>query len=222
MASKKYNFPEGDYPDTSLETPSYSYVPTESQQDEVRAEVQAESQQDAVSEAQAEVQIEALPVVRCPDDALLSDILRSIIEDGKPMYSSELFVNETFSWTEKKRKDRTLGGKLEFPRGTFVGRFSEVHQFHNVESILDFIKTINHEEHDNGPLGDPSGCDIPFCVRAKVQERFPGAAIGVAGGYFEGEPGFAANILWKDEKTRIYIDPFECKIVNFSPTVIVI
>lgn len=155
-------------------------------------------------------------VPRSPDDALLSDIINSILEKGSPQYSSELFVNETFGWYEPKKKIRTRGGKLEFPVGTFVGRFKEVHQFYNKNSVLNFIKDLDEKD--------------PFVVRSKVQEKFPSCAIGVAGGRLikklsegEVEPvGDIVNIIWLDEKTRIYYDLYKKKQVCFAPKVIVI
>lgn len=151
---------------------------------------------------------------RSPDDALLSDIILSIIEEGRPHYSSELFVNETFSWSEPKKKNRTLGNSdLEFPKHTFVGRFDERHQFHGKDAVINFIKTLDHDVH---------GCDLPFCIRNKVQEKFPGQAIGVAGGLFEGQPGFVCNVIWEDAKTRVYFDPFESVEIKFAPKVIIV
>jgi len=152
---------------------------------------------------------------RSPDDALLSDLVKSIVDTGSPKFSSEMFVNSTFSWSDPKKKNRTLNdSKLEFPKGTYVGQFTDIDfQFHSINSIIDFIKTLDHSEED---------CDLPFGVRAKVQEKFPGAAIGVAGGYYAGKPGYTCNIIWTTEKQRIYYDPFNDETVKFSPTVIIV
>jgi hypothetical protein len=161
-----------------------------------------------------EVEGEFAPA-RYPDDALLSDLVKSIVDTGSPQFSSEMFINANFSWSDPKKKNRTLGGsKLEFPRGAYVGQFTDVDfQFYSLNSIINFIKTLDHSEED---------CDLPFCVRAKVQEQFPGAAIGVAGGYYAGKPGYTCNIIWTTEKQRVYYDPFNDETVKFSPTVIVI
>jgi hypothetical protein len=173
--------------------------------------IEAENNEPEVSEASSE---EHKTPIRSPDDALLSDIIHSILEIGRPQYSSELFVNETFGWYEAKKKVRTLGNsKLEFPQGVYVGRFNEVHQFYNKTSILNFIKETTH---DHAP------CELPFYVRTKVQERFPSCAIGVAGGHEKGEPISTINVIWIDEKTRIYYDPYKNKQVCFAPKVIVI
>jgi len=144
-----------------------------------------------------------------PATLLVQDIVNSVIETGRPPYSDTLFVDSGFSFQEPKKKERTFGSSgLIFPKGCYIGIFPSQYQFCSREALITFLKGLETTDL--------------YEVRDKVKEKFAGCPIGVVGGYKEGDPGATYNVIWMDEKTRIYYDPYEKKIVDVSPLIIVI
>ncbi|MCK9458768.1 MAG: hypothetical protein M0R80_03950 [Proteobacteria bacterium] len=144
-----------------------------------------------------------------PATLLVQDIINSVIETGRPPYSDTLFVDSGFSFQEPKKKERTFGSSgLMFPKNCYIGIFPAEYQLCSREALLMFLEGLETVD--------------PYEIRDKVKEKFAGCPIGVAGGYKEGEPGAAYNVFWLDEKTRVYYDPYNKKIVDILPLIIVI
>jgi hypothetical protein len=144
-----------------------------------------------------------------PATLLVQDIINSIIEVGRPPYSDTLFVDQGFSFQEPKKKERTFGDSgLIFPKGCYVGIFPAKYQFCSREALLMFLNGLDTVD--------------PYEIKDKVKEKFVGCPVGVVGGYKEGEPGATYNVIWMDEKTRIYYDPYEKKVAEILPLIIVI
>jgi len=152
-----------------------------------------------------------------PASLLIQDIVNSIVEVGRPPYSDTLFVDQGFSFQEPKKKERTFGNsKIIFPKKCYIGMFPVEYQFCSREALLTFLDGLETKD--------------PYEVRDKVKEKFLGCPIGVAGGHKEGEPGghkegepgATYNVFWLDEKTRVYYDPYEKKVVEILPLVIIV
>jgi hypothetical protein len=144
-----------------------------------------------------------------PATLLVQDIISSVIEVGRPPYSDTLFVDQGFSFQEPKKKERTFGDSgLIFPKGCYVGIFPSKYQFCSREALITYLGGLETTD--------------PYEVRDRVKEKFAGCPIGVVGGHKEGEPGATYNVVWMDEKTRIYYDPCEKKVVEILPSIIII
>jgi hypothetical protein len=144
-----------------------------------------------------------------PANLLVQDIINSVIEVGRPPYSDTLFVDSGFSFQEPKKKERTFGDSgLIFPKNCYVGIFPAAYQFCSREALLAYLGGLETTD--------------PYEARDKVKEKFAGCPIGVAGGYKESEPGATYNVFWLDEKTRVYYDPYEKKVAEILPLIIVI
>jgi hypothetical protein len=151
-----------------------------------------------------------------PATLLVQDIVNSIIETGRPPYSDTLFVDEGFSFQEPKKKERTFGSSgLMFPKNCYVGMFSATYQFCSREALVTFLMGLDTKD--------------PYEVRDKVKEKFSGCPIGVVGGSRGSseteeyrEPGATYNVFWMDEKTRVYYDPYEKKVIDILPLIVVI
>jgi hypothetical protein len=144
-----------------------------------------------------------------PATLLVQDIVNSIIEIGRPPYSDTLFVDSGFSFQEPKKKERTFGSSgLVFPKGCYVGVFPAGYQFCSRDALIAYLNGLETTD--------------PYEVRDMVKEKFLGCPIGVVGGYKEGEPGATYNVVWINEKTRIYYSPHSKEIVDIVPLVIVI
>jgi len=154
-------------------------------------------------------------VLKCagPSASLIQDIIEGTIETGFPPYPDSLFVDEHFRFFEPKRKDRIFGNCiLLFPKGCYVGIYmpSDEYQFCSKKSLLEFLNEIDVAKD-------------PYEVRDLVKERFNGCPFGIVGGYKENEPGTTYNVFWVDERTRIYYDCYNKKIIeNFTPLIVVI
>lgn len=147
-----------------------------------------------------------------PTTMLIQDIVNGILETGSPPYSDTLFVDKEFSFFEPKKKDRLLGEcRLVFPKNCYVGIFtSKRYQFYSKESLLDFLSLSGLDTTD------------PYEICVLVTSRFPECPIGIVGGHQENQPGSTYNVIWKNENTRFYYSPYERKIVDIVPVVIVI
>jgi hypothetical protein len=144
-----------------------------------------------------------------PATLLIQDIINSVIETGSPPYSDTLFVDSGFSFQEPKKKERTFGASgLLFPKNCYIGIFPAAYQFCSEKALLTFLEGLE-------TVG-------PYDVRDKVKGKFVGCPIGIAGGYKLDEPGATYNVFWLDEKTRVYYDPREKKIIDVMPLIIVI
>lgn len=151
-----------------------------------------------------------------PATLLVQDIINSVIETGRPPYSDTLFVDSGFSFQEPKKKERTFGSSgLVFPKGCYVGIFPAAYQFCSREALVAFLSGLDTKD--------------PYEVRDKVKEKFTGCPIGVVGGRKApneepevGEPGATYNVFWLDEKTRVYYDPYEKKVAEILPLIIII
>jgi hypothetical protein len=144
-----------------------------------------------------------------PATLLIQDIVNSVIETGSPPYSDTLFVDSGFSFQEPKKKERTFGASgLLFPKNCYIGIFPAAYQFCSKEALLTFLGGLDTVD--------------PYEVRDKVKGKFAGCPIGITGGYKLDEPGATYNVFWLDEKTRVYYDPREKKIIDVMPLIIVI
>jgi len=164
----------------------------------------SDSQEDDLLGEQQEVKKEFSPAT-----LLVQDIINSIIEIGRPPYSDTLFVDSGFSFQEPKKKERTFGPSgLMFPKNCYVGVFPSKYQFCSRDALLAYLSGLETTD--------------PYEVREAVKEKFLGCPIGIAGGYKEGEPGATYNVVWMDEKTRIYYSPSRKEIIDIVPLVIII
>jgi hypothetical protein len=144
-----------------------------------------------------------------PATLLIQDIVNSVIETGSPPYSDTLFVDSGFSFQEPKKKERTFGASgLLFPKNCYIGIFPAAYQFCSEKALLTFLEGLETVD--------------PYDVRDKVKGKFAGCPIGITGGYKLDEPGATYNVFWLDEKTRVYYDPREKKIIDVMPLIIVI
>jgi hypothetical protein len=157
-----------------------------------------------------------LYVESSPATFLVQDIINSVIETGRPPYSDTLFVDSGFSFQEPKKKERTFGSSgLMFPKNCYIGIFPAEYQFCSREALITFLGGLDTKD--------------PYEVRDKVKEKFAGCPIGIVGGrkgpneeIGVGEPGATYNVFWLDEKTRIYYDPYEKKVAEILPLIIII
>jgi len=144
-----------------------------------------------------------------PATLLVQDIINSVIEVGRPPYSDTLFVDSGFSFQEPKKKERTFGDSgLVFPKKCYVGIFPAKYQFCSREALITYLDGVETTD--------------PYEVRDGVREKFIGCPIGVVGGYKEGEPGATYNVIWMNERTRMFYDPREKKVVEIIPLIVVI
>jgi hypothetical protein len=146
-----------------------------------------------------------------PAKFLIQDIINSVIEIGRPPYSDTLFVDAGFSFQEPKKKERTFGSSgLVFPKNCYIGVFPAKYQFCSRDALITYLNGLETTD--------------PYEVRDAVKEKFLGCPIGVVGGRRgpNEEPSATYNIFWLDEKTRVYYDPYEKKVVEILPLIVIV